>query len=582
MIELAQKPLGSLVSLLHSSKDLLEPFLKQLDPSLFQNILLGILAIFIPFAIVFLTDILNSKKERRSEFEKMVLNDEVLGTKKIFWFSIIGIVFFSFFSGTETSFLAKILAIVAAVVLVLLFWQPFKKILRFSEGYKPEFEIPFLKKLNFSTVFWFNNKNKSEKLFRAWNSFWSEKSEISERDFTEVFISHIDGAIKHDEFDIAVQLAQIYTNNIEKRDSLSISHEVLPKVFVWNEIFWNEEQLWLKSYKTEDKIQNFFSQKYFPTFKGWVLTLYKKLNAKKERFWNWNYFENEMFQTIIKISLKDSHRSYQLFSTFKKHVEENETKLNRMEDGEERERYWLYITGLFSSFCPTFFNEIRNATSSYSIWEGDFPAEWKITVANKDNKISRIILHEFLKWSEGRIFKEIGDEKNDESLTEVVNGIFPNIHSSLFVAFFRLLVSDDIKYILNKEPNFYILNSGVSWSSSVEESEEETDRRITEMMQAQESSQKEETIQLILDPNYFAKYWEKLKITLDDSNKSEWESASIEKRNLMLGNARREKLEKIKTEVESDEVKEVCKDSGRKESYRKDLLELINLLLAKI
>lgn len=114
-----------------------EPFLQNLDPALFQNIVLGVLAIFIPFAIVFLTDILNSKKEKRSEFEKMVLSDEVLGTKKVFWLSIFGIVFFAFFSGVDTSSSAKIVSIIAALILIFLFWKPFKKILRFSEGYKP-------------------------------------------------------------------------------------------------------------------------------------------------------------------------------------------------------------------------------------------------------------------------------------------------------------------------------------------------------------------------------------------------------------------------------------------------------------
>jgi len=73
----------------------------------FSNIILGVLAIFIPFAIVLLTDILNSKKEKRSEFEKMVLSDEVLGTKKIFWLAITGIVFFAFFSGKDISLSAK-------------------------------------------------------------------------------------------------------------------------------------------------------------------------------------------------------------------------------------------------------------------------------------------------------------------------------------------------------------------------------------------------------------------------------------------------------------------------------------------
>jgi len=78
----------------------LEPPLRNLDPSLFQNIILGILAIFIPFAIVFLTDLLGSKNQR-SEFEKMVLSEEVLGTKKVFWLAVIGIVVLAFFSRPE-------------------------------------------------------------------------------------------------------------------------------------------------------------------------------------------------------------------------------------------------------------------------------------------------------------------------------------------------------------------------------------------------------------------------------------------------------------------------------------------------
>ena len=299
----------------------LEPILKNLDPSLFQNIILGVLAIFIPFAIVFLTDLLNSKKEKRSEFEKMVLSDEVLGTKKIFWLAIAGIVFFAFFSGKDISLSAKIISIFAALILVFLFWTPFKKILRFSEGYRPEFEIPFLKKLSFSKLLWFENKRKAEKLFRAWNSFWSEKSEINERDFTNIFISHIDDAVKHGELNLAIQLSQTYVNNIEKRDRFSIGYEILPKIFEWNEILWNEQQLWLKGYDTEKRIQNLISQKNFPTFRNWILKFYNKINSKRDRFWNWHYFGGEFFQAIIKALLKDG--PYQLFLSFKKHIEEH-------------------------------------------------------------------------------------------------------------------------------------------------------------------------------------------------------------------------------------------------------------------
>ena len=568
--------------LLQSFEDFLNPFLQRLDPALFQNIILGVLAIFIPFAIVFLTDILNSKKEKRSEFEKMVLSDEVLGTKKVFWLSIIGIVFFAFFSGVDTSTSSKIAAIIAVIILVFLFWKPFKKILRFSEGYKPEFEIPFLKKLSFSKVFNFKNKSKAEKMSRSWNSFWSEKSDINERDFTNIFISHIDDAIKFKKFDLAVQLAQVYANNIEKRDRFSVGYEILPKAFEWNEILWDKKQLWLKTYDTEKRIQNFFSQKHFPTFRDWALKFCKKLNSESERFWNWHYFSREFFQAIIKTLLKDEHGSYQLFTSFKKHIEESEKKLEKITNDKEKEKYWCYISGLFSSFCPTFFNEINTAPSNYGIWEHDFPPEWKITITNKDSRIARVILREFLRWSRDRVLKKENEENFDKDLTEVINGIFPNVHSSLFTAFLMLFVLSEIKYALEKEPNFYILDVGVSWSGPVDENEEDRNKRLAEMMKAREISQKEETIQIILK---FFHFWQTFAIYKDNLSEDEsknWESYEEEQRKSIAKKIRKEKLEKIKTEIESEEIKKICDSSERKEFYRKDFLELIELLILEI
>lgn len=582
MIEFIQKIWLLLVDFLQNLHDFVNPFLQRLDPALFQNIILGVLAIFIPFAIVFLTDILHFKKEKRSEFEKMVLSDEVLGTKKIFWLSITGIIFFAFFSGVDTSTSAKIVSIIVAIILTFLFWKPFKKILRFSEGYKPEFEIPFLKKLSFSKFFNFKNKSKAEKIFRSWNSFWSEKSEINERDFTNIFISHIDDSIKFGKFDLAVQLAQVYANNIEKRVRFSIGYEILPKIFEWNEILWNKQQLWLKTYDIEKRIQDFFSQKHFPTFRAWTLNFYKRLNSKNERFWNWHYFGGEFFQVVIKTLLKDGHGPYQLFSSFKKHIEESEKKLEKITDEKVKEKYWHYITGLFSSFCPTFFNEIDSAPSNYGIWEHDFPAEWKITIANKDNRIARIILHEFLQWSRDRIFKKENEDNFDKDLTEVINGVFPNVHSSLFTAFLMLFVSSEVKYAIEKEPNFYILGVSVSWSGSIEESEEERDKRLAEMMKAKDISQKEETIQVILK---FFHFWQTLTIYKDNLSEDEsknWESYTEEERKLIVKTVRKEKLKKIKTEIESEEIKKICVDSDRKKLYRKDFLELIELLILEI
>lgn len=566
----------------HNQPTWLDLFLQNLDPSLFQNITLGVLAIFIPFAIVFLTDILNSKKEKRSEFEKMVLSDEVLGTKKVFWLSIVGIIFFAFFTGKDISNSAKLIAIFAAIILVLLYWRPFKKILRFSEGYKPEFEIPFLRKLRLSKFLRYRNNSKSEKIYRSWSSFWSETSDTNERDFTSIFIQHIYDALDFEKYDLAVQLAQVYIGNIEKRDRFTVGYEILPKVFEWNEILWNKQRLWLMTYNNEKKIRDVLSQKQFLAFRDWAVKIYKKLNSHSERFWNWHYFGREFFQVITKTLLKDGYGPHQLFESFAKHVEECEKKLEKITDEKERETYWHYITGLFSSFCPVFFSEISRAPSNYGVWEHDFPPKWKITIGNKDNRIARVILHEFLQWSSDRIFKKRNEDTYDKDLTEVVNGLFPNVHPSLFRSFLMLFVSGEVKHSLANEPSFFITGASVLWSGYAEESEEEINKRLSEMLKAQDVSQKEETVQIILE---FFHFWQKLKIYKNDLSEDEsndWEIYTQEQRKLIVTKVRKEKLEKLKTETESAEIMRICEVSELKELSRKDMIELIDLLLLEI
>src|SRR3989344_5027565 len=154
-----------------SITSILEPILRDLDPSLFQNIILGILAIFIPFAIVFLTDILGLKKPK-SDFDGMVLSEEVLGTTKVFWLAVTGIFILAFFSGADISNTRKIVAIFVSIVLIATFWKPFRKILRFSEGHKPEFELSFLKHLKIPNNSRIEDRNQKSRVSRAWSSFW--------------------------------------------------------------------------------------------------------------------------------------------------------------------------------------------------------------------------------------------------------------------------------------------------------------------------------------------------------------------------------------------------------------------------
>jgi len=122
----------------------------------------------------------------------------------------------------------------------------------------------------------------------------------------------------------------------------------------------------------------------------------------------------------------------------------------------------------------------------------------------------------------------------------------------------------------------------LSWSGSVDESEEDRDKRLAEMMKAKDLSQKEETLQIILK---FFHFWQTLTLYKDNLSEDEsknWESYTEEQRKLIVKKVRKEKLEKIKVEIESEEIKKICGDSERKELYRKDFLELIELLILEI
>ena len=287
-----------------------------LDPSLFQNIILGILAIFIPFAIVFLTDLLD-KKEERTEFEKMVWSEEVLNAKTIFWVSIIGVGLLSFFSGKDVTDVKKLVTLLITLILIYIFSKSFKRTLRFSEGYKHEFEISFLDGLKFRKIFRFNNEIVFQKMSRAWSSFWSTKSFLLENKFTEIFIKHIDSSLKVKRFGTAVLLAKIYQNNIDKRDSFSVGYTVLPKLFEWSELCWKEMQKSIMGKDYERRIQKLLPIKYLPTFQKWALILYTKVQLRGEKFWDWYYFQREFFSSVAKNLIRGGIEPYQLFTSFK-------------------------------------------------------------------------------------------------------------------------------------------------------------------------------------------------------------------------------------------------------------------------
>jgi hypothetical protein len=567
--------LSTAINIWTQIEGLLTPLLKNLDPSLFQNIILGILAIFIPFAIVFLTDLLGKSGQTRTEFEKMVWGEEVLGSKKVFWYSVAGLATLSFFSGTDVSLVRKLVAILVTLILVVIFGRSFKKILRFSEGYKPEFEINFLKKLKLAKILTFGNKLKKERMVRAWDSFWSEKSSHNERDFTKVFIDHIDDAIEQEQYYLVPLLAKAYQKNLDKRDQFSIGYEILPKMFEWHEKLWEMQQKWLRREDIKEKIQNSFSQKHFPTFKKWVHKLLSRSYSKPDYFWNWHYFQQEFFPAISKILLQGGIEPYQFFTSFKKYIDEAEARLEKIEDKDKKARWEGYILGLFGSFCPVFFDTIDNVPNNFDIWHHYFPPEWKITVSNSKRWVPRIILKEFLEWAQKRIFGTY-EANYDKDLIEVVSGLFPSAHHSLFPAFLMLYFSGDIKATIKRDPTFSIINTGISWSG------EKSDEEVQQMFTQQDLSQKQETVDLIYEYFY---HWPMLSPFKEDMTEEEfakWKEYSTEERKLIIDRIRRTKLQKALAELNSKEAVDIGKESERREHQRKIFVELMKLLIAKV
>lgn len=566
----------AIINIWTQGEKLLTPVFKNFDPSLFQNIILGIMAIFIPFAIVFLTDLLGKNRQTRTEFEKMVWNEEVLGSRKVFWYSVVGLTILSFFSGTDVSVGRKVIAIVITVILVIIFGRSFNKILRFSEGYKPEFEINFFKKLKLKRILTSGNKLKKERMVRAWSSFWSEKSLNNERDFTKVFIDHIDNVIEKEQYYLVPLLGQTYQENLDKRDQFSIGYEILPKMLEWHEKLWSLGQRQLHRESVKERIQNSFSQEHFPTFKKWINQFLNRSYSKPGHFWNWHYFQQHFFPAISKILLQGGHEPYQLFAVFKKYIEDAEARLEKITDKDREQRWWNYIISLFGSFCSVFFEAIERAPNKNDIWHHYFPREWMITAENSKKRMPRVMLHEFLRWSQQRIFKKEGSVDHDVDLTEVVNGIFPNVHHSLFPAFLMMFVSGDLKYAVQNEPSFFLTNTSFSWSG------EKSSEEIQEMFTQQDRSQKEETVKVIFE--YFG-HWSLLKIYKEDLAEEEfsaWNSFPKDKQDAIGDSVRKTKLQTALDKLNSKEMVDLCKVSELHEHQRKIFIELLQLLKANV
>lgn len=296
---------------------------------------------------------------------------------------------------------------------------------------------------------------------------------------------------------------------------------------------------------------------------------------KRDDFWNWDYFQHELFLAVAKVMLHDGHGSYQFFKLLKKHIDAAETKLENIKDENIKQRWWNYMMGYFGSFCPVFFETIKSNPNSYSIWHHEFPPEWKITSSNSKTRVPKIILHEFVEWAKKRFSEE--NREYDSDLTEVVTGIFPGAHPVLLPSFLVLLLSSDIKYAVQNKRKFSLINTSITWSG-----ERKSDEDMQRMFEQQNQSQTEETINIIF--KYFGN-WRLLEVNKNDISKEEfadWDNYSEEQRKIIINRVRVSKLESILSELNSTEIVTLCQESDYNEYQRKNFIELIELLIKKL
>jgi len=500
---------GKIFEIIKSMQGLLD----NLDPSLFRNVILGILAIFVPFAIVFLTDVLNGKR-KRSEFEKFVLNDEIFAITSFFLIAIFGIFVFSFLKGTDISNFVKIGSILGIIIFSWLLSKPFFKIQKFAKGEKVNFEIAFLKKLKFAKILRFLNKGKSKKMLVAWESFWSEETTYSEKEFTAIFISHIDEAIRYKYFDLAISLSQTYLQNIKERELTLCGSYILPKILEWSDKLIEEEQNWLNQHKLKDRISNALNWKVFTPIKKLNDKIFSILLVHQDCFWQWQFFHEDFLKKVVEILLLNQHYTPFLFRELNGHIEKCEKKLlaqkekyektKKDEDKDKIDFYRNYFSSVISSFCSIFFEKILEIPNRYAIWRHErtyFPGKWKITNSNihsPDNFVSHVFLEEYMRWACERIetygYTE-DDKDHDTELNEVTRGLFPNvspIFATFLIAFFTpKSVNGEMKDVIEWNWNLYVINIRHTFGGDL------SDEEIGQIFYERDKEERNEAIKLI-------------------------------------------------------------------------------------
>ncbi|HML02353.1 MAG TPA: hypothetical protein VK487_03155 [Candidatus Bathyarchaeia archaeon] len=174
------------------------------------------------------------------------------------------------------------------------------------------------------------------------------------------------------------------------------------------------------------------NEKVLPKFLEWNLVIWKNTLQSSLRksgdLVNWFELSKTSESTILKIgerAIKEGQYLFTLFflKNFQKHVEAHKEESIQIE--KERRYYVEYMFDFLFKLLAEFV-EVDNLNEKEFMWS-NFPAEWKITKDNledKRNLFARISLYKFLDWASTRI--QMGRDFDPE-LNDLSVNLFPDV-----------------------------------------------------------------------------------------------------------------------------------------------------------
>jgi hypothetical protein len=252
-----------------------------------------------------------------------------------------------------------------------------------------------------------------------------------------------------------------------------------------------------------------FFSKFFENFLRWHYIVWRKeialLNSGDTNIW----FEYN--QTLIKMNAILSYitekvltdggmEAFYFFDEFKKHVEQYKEEVITLKKN-SRDIEHSYAEYTLVHFYQVFFSKISDSPDNFSIWEHNFPKEWRVTenpFADHKKIIPRVTLKYFIDWATGRI--RSGKKDWDKELDDVSENLFPTVDPVRWARILIFILSpydpkNRVGYIIGRPWNFGLISRSHSYSG-YEEDDKTFQKKYEEHILAIDKNEREATSKL--------------------------------------------------------------------------------------